>query len=125
MNGSRTSLNGDPCASGDLRDLNVRSTRREKFESRLTNGTREWNDRLGPCGGCSPVTAVLVGSVRGFEVGLACALGEEEGMEFVHESVIQGSKVLETLRTGLLQPLEEVDLGAGIELFQELGELGH
>ena len=64
-------------------------------------------------------------SVRGVEVGLACALGEEEGMEFVHESVIQRSKVLETLRAGLLQPLEEVDLGARIELFQELGELGH
>ena len=46
-------------------------------------------------------------------------------MEFVHKSIVEGSKVLKALRAGLLEALEEEDLMAWIKLFQELSQVGH
>ena len=46
-------------------------------------------------------------------------------MEFIHESIIQGSKVLEALRAGFLKALEEEDLMTWIKLFEELSQVGH
>ena len=46
-------------------------------------------------------------------------------MEFVHVSVIEGSKVLEAPRAGFLEALEEEDLMTWIQLFEELSQVGH
>jgi hypothetical protein len=52
-------------------------------------------------------------------------LGKEEGVEFCHESVIEGREIFETFWAGFLQSLEKENLVAGIQLLQELAELGH
>lgn len=46
-------------------------------------------------------------------------------MELVHKSIVEGSKVLEAFRAGLLEAFEEEDLMARIKLFQELSQVGH
>jgi len=46
-------------------------------------------------------------------------------VELVHKSIVEGSKVLEAVRAGLLEALEEEDLIAWIKLFQELSQVGH
>ena len=52
-------------------------------------------------------------------------LCEKEGMEFVHEPVVEGCKIFQTIRTRFLQAFEEEDLCAWIELLQELAQLSH
>lgn len=46
-------------------------------------------------------------------------------MELVHEAVIERCKILEAVRAGFLEPLEEKYLRAGIELLQQVTELCH
>ncbi len=46
-------------------------------------------------------------------------------MELVHEPVIEGCEILQTVRARFLQALEEEDLCAWIELLQELAKLCH
>lgn len=46
-------------------------------------------------------------------------------MEFVHESVVKGSKIFQAFGTGLLEAFEEENLGARIDLFEEMAELCH
>lgn len=53
------------------------------------------------------------------------ALGKQERIELVHETVIERGKVLEALGTGFLQALEKKYLRPRVELFQELAELSH
>lgn len=57
---------------------------------------------------------------------LSCGgLCEQEGMELVHESIIQRCKILEAVRTIFLEAFEEEDLGAWIQLFKQAAELCH
>jgi len=46
-------------------------------------------------------------------------------MELVHESIVEGGEIFQTVRTRFLQTFEEKDLRAWIELFQELAQLSH
>lgn len=46
-------------------------------------------------------------------------------MELVHEPVVEGCKIFQTIRAGFFQALEEEDLRAWIELLQELAQLSH
>ena len=46
-------------------------------------------------------------------------------MKLVHEAVIEGGEIFETLGARFFEPFEEEDLGARVDLFQELAQLGH
>ncbi len=46
-------------------------------------------------------------------------------MELVHEAVVKGSEIFQTVRARFLQTFEKEDLCAWIELFQELAQLSH
>jgi len=46
-------------------------------------------------------------------------------MKLVHEAVIEGREIFETLGARFFEPFEEEDLGARVDLFQELAQLGH
>ena len=46
-------------------------------------------------------------------------------MELVHEAIVKGSKIFQTVRARFLQAFEEEDLCAWVELFQELAQLSH
>lgn len=46
-------------------------------------------------------------------------------MKLVHESVVEGGEVFETVWAGFLQSFEKEDLSARIELLEQLAQLGH
>jgi hypothetical protein len=46
-------------------------------------------------------------------------------MKLIHEAVIEGREIFETLGARFFEPFEEEDLGARVDLFQELAQLGH
>ena len=46
-------------------------------------------------------------------------------MEFVHETIVEGREIFQTVRARFLQAFEEKDLCAWIELLQELAQLSH
>ncbi len=52
-------------------------------------------------------------------------LREQEGMEFIHEPVVEGCEIFQTVRARFLQAFEKEDLCAWIELLQELAQLSH
>jgi hypothetical protein len=52
-------------------------------------------------------------------------LGKQERMKLVHEAVIEGREIFETFGARFFEPFEEEDLGARVDLFQELAQLGH
>jgi hypothetical protein len=56
---------------------------------------------------------------------MAMKLGKKQGLEFVHETIIEGRKILQTIRTGLFQFLKKEDLGTRVQLFQKLAEFTH
>lgn len=53
------------------------------------------------------------------------ALCKQERVEFVHETVVERGKVLQTLGTGFLQSLKEKHLRPRVELFEKFAELSH
>lgn len=52
-------------------------------------------------------------------------LGEQERMELVHETIVEGCEIFQAVRAGFLQAFKEEDLCAGIELLQKLAQLSH
>ena len=52
-------------------------------------------------------------------------LGEQEGMELVHEAIVERSEIFQAVRARFLQAFEEEDLCTWIELFQKLAQLSH
>lgn len=46
-------------------------------------------------------------------------------MELVHEPVVEGCEIFQTVRACFLQALEKEDLCTWIKLFQELAQLSH
>lgn len=52
-------------------------------------------------------------------------LGKQEGVKLVHEAVIERGKILQALRAGLFEPLEEENLCARVQLFQQMAQLRH
>ena len=56
---------------------------------------------------------------------LGCILCEQEGMELIHEPIVEGCKIFQTVWARFLQAFEEEDLCAWVELLQELAQLSH
>ena len=52
-------------------------------------------------------------------------LGEEEGMEFVHKTIVERRKIFQAVRAGFFQSLEEKYLGARVKLFKQMTQLRH
>src|SRR5919106_4072838 len=52
-------------------------------------------------------------------------LREKQRMEFVHKSIIERGEILEAIGAGFFEALEEKYLGTGVQLLQQLTELGH
>lgn len=52
-------------------------------------------------------------------------LGKQEGVKLVHEAVIERGKIFQALRAGLFEALEEEDLCARVQLFQQMAQLSH
>src|SRR5262245_43975408 len=52
-------------------------------------------------------------------------LRKQERVELIHETIIKGSKVLQAIRTRFFETLEEKYLHPGIQLLQDMAELGH
>ena len=46
-------------------------------------------------------------------------------MKLVHEAVIEGSEIFETLRASFFQAFKEKNLYSGVYLFQQLTQLSH
>ncbi len=46
-------------------------------------------------------------------------------MEFIHETVIERSEILEAVGTRFFEAFEKKHLGTGIELLEEMAELSH
>lgn len=46
-------------------------------------------------------------------------------MKFVHEAVIERCKIFQAVRTGLLEFLKKENLGARVELLQQLAQFTH
>ncbi len=46
-------------------------------------------------------------------------------MELVHETIVERRKILQAIRAGFLEPFEEKNLCAWIELLQKLAQLSH
>lgn len=45
-------------------------------------------------------------------------LGEEQRMELVHESVVEGGEIFQAFWAGFLEALEEENLGARVDLLK-------
>lgn len=53
------------------------------------------------------------------------ALGKQEGVKLVHETVIEGGKILQALGARFFKALEEKYLRARVQLFQKMAQLSH
>lgn len=52
-------------------------------------------------------------------------LGEEQGMKFVHESVIERGEIFQAIWAGFLEFFKKEDLGTRVELLQQLAQFTH